>query len=434
MYLSKLELRNFRKFEELHIEFDRQLTVLVGDNGYGKSAVVDAAAIALGTFFMHIPQASQRSIRNTDARVVSRAVGSTIERRPQFPVIIRADGSAYGRKLSWQRELRRDGGKTTWGNAREMSELSEQVHECLSSGAVRGDLSECGEDGVLPLPIISYYGTGRLWAQSKNEEPRTSLREAAYASSLSPRADDGSLMRWLRKMTYQQLQKGEPVPELQAVRRATEECLGRIIQADNVHAFFDVQSNDLCVEIHGDTVTSLSLHQLSDGYRTTLGMVADIAYRMAQLNPQYGGDAVEKTCGVVLVDEVDLHLHPKWQARILGDLTGIFPRVQFIVTTHSPAVIASVTREKLRSFTKGGVVAIPGNQTYGRDVSSIFREVMDAPERPEKVQLLFREAEEALDDERFEDAHKKIEHLEEHIGQNDPQLTELKTSLYLSEL
>lgn len=100
MYLNSLELWNFRKFEELHIGFDRQLTVLVGDNGYGKSAVVDAAAIALGTFFMHIPQASQRSIRNTDARVVSRAVGSTIERRSQFPVIVRADGCAYGRSLS----------------------------------------------------------------------------------------------------------------------------------------------------------------------------------------------------------------------------------------------------------------------------------------------------------------------------------------------
>ena len=115
MYLSKLELRNFRKFEELHIEFDRQLTVLVGDNGYGKSAVVDAAAIALGTFFMYIPRVSQRSIRDADARVASRAVGSTIERRPQFPVIIRAEGSAYGRSLSWQRELRRDGGKPLGG-------------------------------------------------------------------------------------------------------------------------------------------------------------------------------------------------------------------------------------------------------------------------------------------------------------------------------
>ncbi len=82
MYLNSLELRNFRKFEELHIGFDRQLTVLVGDNGYGKSAVVDAAAIALGTFFMHIPQASQRSIRNTDARVVSRAADAQWCYRP----------------------------------------------------------------------------------------------------------------------------------------------------------------------------------------------------------------------------------------------------------------------------------------------------------------------------------------------------------------
>ena len=77
---------------------------------------------------------------------------------------------------------------------------------------------------------------------------------------------------------------------------------------------------------------------------------------------------------------------------------------------------------------------IPGNQTYGRDVSSIFREVLDVPERPEQVQLLFQGIEEALDNEQFEDARKRIEHLEGQIGQNDPRLTELKTSLYLSEL
>jgi predicted ATP-binding protein involved in virulence len=76
-------------------------------------------------------------------------------------------------------------------------------------------------------------------------------------------------------------------------------------------------------------------------------MISDIAYRMAMLNPQLLDDVTNKTSGVVLIDELDLHLHPQWQQRIVKDLTTIFPKVQFIVTTHSPNVIGSVPHEQL---------------------------------------------------------------------------------------
>lgn len=82
---------------------------------------------------------------------------------------------------------------------------------------------------------------------------------------------------------------------------------------------------------------------LSEGYRNTLGLIADIAYRMAELNPHVTTD----TPGVVLIDEIDLHLHPKWQRIIVGDLKRIFPNCQFIVTTHSPFIIQSLKAEEL---------------------------------------------------------------------------------------
>ena len=126
---------------------------------------------------------------------------------------------------------------------------------------------------------------------------------------------------------------------------------------------------------------------MSDGYKNTLSMISDIAYRMAVLNPQLGEHVLDKTPGIILIDEIDLHLHPEWQQTILNDLQNVFPKVQFIITSHAPVVINSVEREHIRILDNGHVY-MPVVQTYGRDVNSILREVMGVGERPADVQQL----------------------------------------------
>ena len=120
-------------------------------------------------------------------------------------------------------------------------------------------------------------------------------------------------------------------------------------------------------------------------------MIGDIAYRMAVLNPQLGEEVLAKTPGIVLIDEIDLHLHPEWQQTILKDLQSIFPQVQFLVTSHAPSVIHSVKRENIRIL-DGGEIYVPTEQTFGRDSNSILREVMQVGERPEEIrQMLARD-------------------------------------------
>ena len=109
-----------------------------------------------------------------------------------------------------------------------------------------------------------------------------------------------------------------------------------------------------------------AMDEMSDGYKNTLSMIGDIAYRMAVLNPILGEQVLEKTPGIVLIDEIDLHLHPQWQQTILSDLHAIFPKVQFIVSSHAPAVINSVLREQIRILDYGAIY-MPAAQTYGRD-------------------------------------------------------------------
>lgn len=119
------------------------------------------------------------------------------------------------------------------------------------------------------------------------------------------------------------------------------------------------------------SVRRMPVGMLSDGHRSTLGMVADIAYRMALLNPALGGRVVNETPGVVLIDEVNLHLHPLWQARILGDLRDIFPRVQFIVTTHAPTgtTLTRSTTTTCSPSVTGSAGARPGSPATGPGVT-----------------------------------------------------------------
>jgi predicted ATP-binding protein involved in virulence len=116
----------------------------------------------------------------------------------------------------------------------------------------------------------------------------------------------------------------------------------------------------------GETRT-LRISQLSDGYRVVLGLAMDLARRMAQANSRMaqGGNPVMNPLdlpAIALIDEVDLHLHPVWQQRVLADLTRTFPGTQFIVTTHSPQVLSTVKRENIRVIgpdASGATIAEP---------------------------------------------------------------------------
>ncbi|OAI16038.1 hypothetical protein A1507_12535 [Methylomonas koyamae] len=134
------------------------------------------------------------------------------------------------------------------------------------------------------------------------------------------------------------LQKQERRHVLEAVRDA---IVGMIPGAKL--AWWDVDWDEILIEteIQGKTQT-IPFHLLSDGYRNMIGMVADIAYRMATLNPQLEADVIKQTEGIVLIDEIDLHLHPKWQREVVGRLLNTFPKVQFVASSHSPFIIQSL--------------------------------------------------------------------------------------------
>lgn len=427
MFLKSITLRNFRCFTDLKVNFSNRLTVLVGNNGAGKSSVLEAAAIAAGTMTSAMDGLTNYGIKKSDAHYKCFDLGSNVDVQPQFPVEITAVGAIDNQEISWTRTLNSANGRGSLASAKEMTRIAESYQNRMRSG-----------DKELKLPIISYYGTGRLWNQhreKKNDIFEKNSRSNGYIDSLDGAANDKLMMKWFQKMTLQQFQRGEPISEFTAVRMAMEQVFASITGFSNVHVEFNLDTGDIDIlyfdknEEHIRIPVSL----LSDGYKCTISLIADIAYRMAILNPQLLDKVLTETEGIVLIDEIDLHLHPSWQKRILKDLMEVFPKVQFIVSTHAPEVINSAKQESIVVLSNNGVFPAM-NETYGKDANTILREVMEVSERPDAIKQLFDRLYSLLDEEAWQQAEQIIEKLEDEIGSNDPEVNACRVRLELEQM
>lgn len=427
MFLKSMILHNFRCFSDLQVSFNNRLSVVVGNNGSGKSTVLEAATIAAGTLTSAMDGLTNYGIKKSDAHYKCYNLGSNIDVQPQFPVEITALGEIDGKEVSWSRSLNSAKGRGGLASAKELTVIARKYQERMRNG-----------DKELKLPIISYYGTGRLWAQhreKKNDTFEKNNRSNGYIDSLDGAANDKLMMKWFQKMTIQQLQRSQEIPEFTAVKIALEQVFASITGYSDVKVQFNLDTNEIDV-IYFDKNNNparIPVSQLSDGYKCTISLIADIAYRMSILNPQLLDRVLVETEGIVLVDEIDLHLHPTWQKRILKDLMEIFPKVQFIVSTHAPEVINSVKSDSILIL-KNNEILSAADETYGKDANTILREVMEVSARPDEIKNLFEKFYELLDKEKWSQAECVIKKLESKVGNNDAEVNSCRVRLELEQM
>lgn len=428
MYLQKLTLHNFKCFEDLELEFHPNLTVIVGANGSGKTSVLEAAAIAVSTLFVKMDRLSGRSIDKSQAHLKAFSIGSTKDVQPQYPVTVKASAVIEKEEATWSRSLNKPAGSTTVIDAKEIIDIGARFQEQLRKG-----------DTSLILPVIAYYGTGRLWdyhREKQNDVFETNNRSNGYIDCVDGTANIKLMMNWFSKMTVQKYQNQElgagDIPELEAVYSAMESCYQRITGSDFVKIQYSMATRELEVAYKDPSgkLMRIPINQLSDGYKSTISLVADIAYRMAVLNPQLLGDVCRETEGIILIDEVDLHLHPTWQQRILKDLTEIFPKVQFIVSTHAPAVISTVKSENIVMLDNGEAWE-PSGEIYGKDINTIVSGIMNAPERPADIKELFDDFYHWVDMGQAEKAEQTLDALKARIGNDDSEIAACNVKLKL---
>lgn len=395
--IERLQLWDYRCFDSIDIDFHPRLTVIIASNGAGKTSILDAIAVAFGPYVGAFDEGVGAHFGPEDIRLsrVRRTSSSEMEFAPKG-VHLMATGYISGSMIAsladdqvsttWRRSLAGPvKAKTTIKDAKELINYGKRQQEAVRT-----------KDNDTLLPLLAYYGTGRLWQQKKLTDaklPRTS-RTIGYADCLDPASSYKSFVAWFRYWNLNakeaQLKSHEqgkdPTPTefdgyIRAVSDAVNLCLASAGWKDISYSF----SRDALVA-HHDVHGELPVEMLSDGIRNMIGMVADIAFRATKLNPQLGSAAARETPGVVLIDEVDMHLHPEWQQVVLQNLTEAFPALQFIVTTHSPQVLTTVARDNIRNIElddSGYHARIPDFSPLAHESGDALAKVMGTHREPQ---------------------------------------------------
>ncbi len=333
MRLQRVILEHFRAKALLSLELGRRLTLLIGANGSGKTTVLDGIAIGLGAVLTHLPNLTGLSFKKTGEIRQSNNLLA-----PYVRVTLETTSG-----LRWDRTQRRDNSKKTASqiaNSLGVRELEHYLNHTVLDPLNNGNNVE--------LPLFVYYGVGRALLElplSRKGFPKEHAPLEALANALNADSRFKSAFVWFynKENEEHRLQKERrsfdaSLPELNAVRTALTALFPDL---SNPH----IALNPLQFVVQKDG-EQLNIGQLSDGYKTLIGLVIDLSARMAMANPHLTEPLAAEA--VVMIDEIDLHLHPSWQQRVMGDLLKTFQNTQFIITTHSPYIVEAINNQLKR--------------------------------------------------------------------------------------
>lgn len=438
--LTELQVENFRGVTHATLHpLHPRLNIFYGRNASGKTTLLDALRIGLRRLVNKLPpnfherenESDLPSILNRDRH---RDAASQKD-APQVRITL-SGGRHRDEPLTWVVE--RNYARGTEANDRETAAVAEYF-EALSARLGHGDLEA-------PLPVFAFYGAGRLpstkaeTAVLPRDEARTRADGLRFALDQVTRFEQGTV--WFTQEWVSDLQAGpgNEGPTLSALRQALDATLltpeGMGIKNPHLKKKTQVLAVDFVRP--GQSTLELELGQLSDGFRTLFALVTDLLRRIVECNPARDRETDpatrwRNTPAVVLIDEIDAHLHPSWQKTVLSGLIKAFPCAQFFVTTHSPLVLGAERDATIWELEDGKVS--PVGQLYGKTPDVLLQDYLETELRPKALQDKLDEASALLDRGEFAQAAARIEAIEEddQLEPDRPELVKLRTRLALMQ-
>ena len=432
MKITGLSLFNLRSFEFAEFSFNPQFNLIAGINGAGKSTVLDAirtCASHLLPAMMRMPSrpfSFDREDIHDDAPFADAALHFTLAGEPcRFTL------------REWREPLAPDDPENLSKLRREILEsdrladrprnLIRNLAETLDSpnptvfNPPESRLKALKSDAT-SSPLVVYFSTSRTQLSGRKESSSAAAQGtgAAYVRALGQ--TELSVVQFADWFRAQQALAGER-PESGQLLQAIEAAVQQFLPGFSNLRPTKSGPSQLLIDHDG---TTLNLRQLSDGERSVLVLVLDIARRLTQANPSLN-DPISEAEAVILIDEIDLHLHPQWQRKIVRDLTRTFPNCQFIASTHSPQVIGEVPHDQIQMI-DGDNVYVPGH-SFGVDSSRVLEELMDTKPRNAGVEEKLNTIAELIDQGKEAEARSEIETLAKEIGEDDPEITRARMLL-----
>lgn len=401
MHINSLTLSQFRVFDNVSFDFRPGMNLIIGINGTGKSTVLDALRILLAKALPYFTACRRRADIQYDVSDITFAC-TRLHTEMQFQV---------------------KGLQVTYGTQKGHEQISETKDNNKpivipiskdTPTRIPKDFKYSNEQ-----PLAVYFSTHRSLFSPKQSD--ITGQAAAFANALN---DDRGLR--LREYADWWLAQQELASEKETSKnllKALENMLE--IFLDTCTNLDVVREPERTLQLDKDGAT-LNVRQLSDGERGILALVLDLARRLALANPGLD-NPLQDGKAVVLIDELDLHLHPSWQRTIVSKLTNTFCNCQFIATTHSPQILGEVLPENIIILENGKQPYCP-DQSLGMDSNWILEFLMGTSNRNKEFAQDLGKIADLIDEEKFEQANEQIMQLRKQIP-SDPELVKLQTRL-----
>lgn len=419
MKLDTIFISRFRCFEEAQLAFEDDVTVLVGVNGAGKTAFLDALALSV-TFLIDV-LARRNSLKEVDLNALFRPTDlhSTSRSRANFVKIAASlsDLTPEGKESLGDVENGLLECRAFYSPHADPNSYPDYpgFHEMEFSYALGiWDSIDEEPEAEITLPLIAYYRSDRkLKGEIELGDVFKSAfnRESAYDHALDAAADYSAMCKWLYVAENQVLREPDNSQSpIASAYRSMNRALHLLVEDVKSFGFLGIPPSLIFEVGSNGTSRSQGLEQLSDGYRSLIGICLDFARRLALANPN--SKKPLELPAILLIDEIELHLHASWQQTVIPKLREIFPNTQIICTTHSPQVLTSVEDRCIRILDGQNVHAAPSG-TWGAESKRLLEDVLGVssrpPERFAKPVKQLHELQDLIDQGKYEEAKAKID-------------------------